>query len=89
MLRARFHQDKIYVLGSSWGTILGIKLVQQHPGLFYAYIGHGQMVNTTENDVMGYQFALTYAAKLGESAIVQTLRQDGPPPYAGPGMASK
>jgi pimeloyl-ACP methyl ester carboxylesterase len=89
MLRARFHQDKIYVLGSSWGTILGIKLVQQHPGLFYAYIGHGQMVNTTENDVMGYQFALTYAAKLGESATVQTLRQNGPPPYAGPGMASK
>lgn len=89
ILRARFHQDKIYVLGSSWGTILGIKLVQQHPDLFYAYIGHGQMVNTTENDVMGYQFALKYAAERGDSGTVQTLRQNGPPPYAGTAMASK
>ncbi len=89
LLRARFHQDKIYVLGSSWGTILGIKLVQQHPDLFYAYIGHGQMVNTTENDVMGYQFALTYAAQHHDNATLQTLRQNGPPPYTGPGMEWK
>src|SRR5436305_3591161 len=89
LLPARFHQDKIYVFGSSWGTILGIKLVQQHPDLFYAYIGHGQMVNTAENDIMGYQFALKFAAEQGDSATVQTLRQNGPPPYTGDGMAWK
>jgi len=89
MLRTRFHQEKIYVLGDSWGTILGIKLVQHHPELFYAYIGNGQMVNTTENDIMGYQFALKYAAEHGDSATVQTLHQNGPPPYTGNGMASK
>jgi pimeloyl-ACP methyl ester carboxylesterase len=89
MLRARFHQDKIYVFGSSWGTILGIKLVQQHPDLFYAYIGQGQMVNTTENDIMGYQFALKFAAEQGDSATVETLRQNGPPPYTGDSMAWK
>lgn len=89
MLRARFHQNKIYVLGSSWGTIVGIKLVQQHPDLFYAYIGHGQMVNTTQNDIMGYQFALTYATKHADSTTVKTLRQNGPPPYTGNNMALK
>lgn len=47
------------------------------------------MVNTTENDVMGYQFALTYAAEHGDSATVQTLYQNGPSPYAGTGIASK
>lgn len=88
-LRARFHQNKIYVLGSSWGSILGIMLVQQHPDLFYAYVGHGQMVNTTENDVMGYQFALTYAAEHGDTGTVSALRQNGPPPYAGDGMEWK
>lgn len=88
-LRARFHQHKIYVLGSSWGSILGIMLVQQHPDMFYAYVGHGQMVNTTENDVMGYQFALTYAADHGDAGTVSTLRRNGPPPYAGDGMEWK
>jgi len=89
MLRTRFHQEKIYVLGDSWGTILGIKLVQHHPELFYAYIGNGQMVNTTENDVMGYQLALRYAAQQGDTATVDTLHQNGPPPYVGDGMAWK
>jgi pimeloyl-ACP methyl ester carboxylesterase len=89
MLRTRFHQDKIYVLGDSWGSILGIKLVQQHPEWFYAYVGSGQMVNTTGNDVMGYQLALTYAAQHGDTATVDTLRRNGPPPYVGDGMIWK
>ncbi len=83
MLRARFHQDKIYVFGSSWGTILGIKLMQQHPDLFYAYIGQGQMVNTTENDIVGYQLAIKYASQHGDTNTVNTLRHNGPPPMLG------
>jgi pimeloyl-ACP methyl ester carboxylesterase len=88
-LRARFHQDKIYVLGSSWGSILGILLVQRYPELFAAYIGHGQMVNTTENDILGYQFALTYATEHRDTATVDTLRRNGPPPYTGEQMIWK
>jgi pimeloyl-ACP methyl ester carboxylesterase len=89
LLRARFHQDKIYVLGLSWGTILGIKLVQQYPDLFHAYVGTGQMVNTTENDRLGYQFALKVAGERGDTTTVDTLRHNGPPPYVGDGMAMK
>ena len=88
-LRARFHQEKIYVLGSSWGSILGILLVQQYPALFAAYVGHGQMVNTTENDILGYQFALNYATQHKDTATVDTLRRNGPPPYTGDGMIWK
>jgi pimeloyl-ACP methyl ester carboxylesterase len=89
MLRARFHQDKIYVLGLSWGTILGIKLVQRYPDLFYAYVGTGQMVNTTENDRLGYQLALKIVTERGDNATANTLRSNGPPPYVGDGMAMK
>lgn len=89
LLRARFHQDKIYVLGLSWGTILGTKLVQQYPDLFYAYVGTGQMVNTTENDRLGYQLAIELAAQRGDTRMVDTLRRNGPPPYVGGGMAGK
>jgi pimeloyl-ACP methyl ester carboxylesterase len=83
LVRTRFHQDKIYLMGGSWGSILGIWLVQQYPNLFYAFIGHGQMVNVKEDDIMGYQFALKYAASHGDTATVDTLRRNGPPPYVG------
>jgi pimeloyl-ACP methyl ester carboxylesterase len=89
LLRARFHQEKIYVLGLSWGTILGTKLVQQYPDLFYAYVGNGQMVNTTENDRLGYDLALRLAGEWGEARTVERLRRNGPPPYSGAGMALK
>jgi pimeloyl-ACP methyl ester carboxylesterase len=89
LLRARFQQEKIYVFGLSWGTILGIKLVQQYPELFYAYVGNGQMVNTTENDRLGYELALQLADEWDEPRTFDTLRRNGPPPYDGPGMALK
>lgn len=88
-LRDRFHQEKIYVYGVSWTSILGVWLVQKYPELFYAYIGNGQMVNTTENDVMGYELALKYLNEQGNTAKVRTLRRNGPPPYNGNGMLDK
>lgn len=88
-MRARFHQDKVYVFGLSWGTILGTKLIQQYPDLFYAYVGNGQMVNTTENDRSGYALAVRLMEEKGETGTLNTLIRNGPPPYSGPGMADK
>ncbi|MBK8022862.1 MAG: alpha/beta hydrolase [Chloroflexi bacterium] len=82
ILRERFGQDKIYVLGESWGTILGTWLVQRHPELFHAYIASAQMVYTVRDDVMGYEFAIDYAEQDGNTALVEDLRRTGPPPYA-------
>ena len=89
LLRERFHQPKVYVVGLSWGTILGINLVQQYPDRFYAYVGTGQMVNTVENDQFGYDLALKIAADGGDTKMLDTLRSDGPPPYFGSGMQWK
>jgi pimeloyl-ACP methyl ester carboxylesterase len=88
-LRERFHQDKIYVYGVSWSSIIGIKLIQQHPELFHAYIGNGQMVNTTENDILGYEFALDYLTRKGDTKTLQALRRNGPPPYIGENVTGR
>lgn len=80
-LRGRFDEDKIYLMGESWGTILGIWLVRDYPELFHAFVSSGQMVNTTENDIMGYEFALQYLTERGETERIETLRRNGPPPY--------
>ena len=85
----RFHQDKIYVYGVSWSSIIGVRLVQQHPEIFHAYIGNGQMVNTTENDILGYELALDYLAEKGDTKTLEALRYNGPPPYTGENVTER
>ncbi|MCC7352897.1 MAG: alpha/beta hydrolase [Anaerolineae bacterium] len=80
-LRDRFHEDKIYLVGNSWGTILGVLAVQQHPELYHAYVGTGQMVSPRDTDIMFYEDTLAWAERTGNSALAATLRRNGPPPY--------
>jgi pimeloyl-ACP methyl ester carboxylesterase len=88
-LRQRFGVEKVYVLGESWGSVLGIWLVQRHPDMFHAFIGTGQMVAFEENDRMCYEFALMLAMQRGDGKKMAQLINQGPPPYYGEGVAMK
>ena len=44
-LMRRFDQKKVFLAGISWGSILGMRLIQKHPNWFYAYIAEGQAVH--------------------------------------------
>ncbi len=45
-LRSHLHKDKIIVLGHSWGTVLGLRMVrQQGRRCSSAYVGTGQLVD--------------------------------------------
>ena len=88
-LRERFGQEKIYLLGESWGSFLGIWLVQEHPNLFHAFISSGQMINTTENDVLGYEWVLDYLAERGRFTELEQLQRNGSPPYTDANMAMR
>lgn len=83
LLQLRSGQSKIYLLGESWGSYLGVRLVQMHPEYFYAYIGSGQIVNFTENDIFTYRFALEIAQQHRDEEIFNKLTENGPPPYYG------
>ena len=88
-LRQRFGKEKVYVLGESWGSALGIMVVQRYPELFQAFIGTGQMVAFLENDRICYDFALRLAQERGDMKQVAKLKQQGPPPYYGNDVALK
>ncbi len=88
-LRERFGQEKVYLLGESWGSALGIMLVQRYPELFHAHIGTAQMVDFLETDLICYDFALDWARERGDQQKVAQLQAQGPPPYYGAGVAWK
>ena len=80
-LRTRFGQSRVYLVGSSWGTILGVLTAQQRPDLFHAYVGTGQMVDPAETDKLMYAESLAYAARVGDSGFAERLQAIGSPPY--------
>ncbi|MDQ2757698.1 MAG: alpha/beta hydrolase [Actinomycetota bacterium] len=81
-LRERFHQDKIYLVGNSWGSMLGVLAAQQHPEKYAAFVGSGQMVDPAATDRVYYQDTLAWATRTTNTALVEQLTRNGPPPYA-------
>lgn len=77
----RFDEDKIYILGESYGSILGVKTVQKRPDLYYAFIGTGQMVSPKETDRRLYYDMLDLANRTGNEAMAAKMRAYGEPPY--------
>ncbi|CAN1211318.1 prolyl aminopeptidase [Tumidithrix helvetica PCC 7403] len=88
-LRQRFGKDKIYLSGQSWGSALGIMVVQRYPDLFHAFIGTGQEVAFLENELIRYDLALSLAQERGDVQQVEKLKQQGAPPYYGKDVMPK
>ncbi|MFN3601825.1 MAG: alpha/beta fold hydrolase [Dietzia sp.] len=80
-LRERFGQERIYLVGSSWGSTLGVLAVQRAPEKYHAFIGTGQMVDQQETDRRMYAETLDWAERSGEHDFARRLRDNGPPPY--------
>ena len=83
-LRDRFDEDKIYLVGNSWGTLLGVLTLQQRPDLYAAFVGTGQMVDIAATDVMFWEDTIAWAEQTGDTGLAASLRDLGPPPYDDP-----
>jgi pimeloyl-ACP methyl ester carboxylesterase len=83
-LRATYRKPKIFVLGHSWGSLLGIVLAHEHPEWLYAYVGMGQMIDTAASERESYQWLLRTAAAQKNALALRELR--GIAPYPGPSL---
>lgn len=77
-LRRRFDQEKIYLLGHSWGSFIGIQAAAQAPELFHAYIGMGQIADQLQSEQLAYEFALSYYKEISDQQMVSKLEAAPP-----------
>jgi pimeloyl-ACP methyl ester carboxylesterase len=80
-LRERFDQERILLVGQSWGSTLGVLAVQASPERYRAFVGVGQMVSQLATDRIFYDDTLAWAAETGQDDLAARLRDIGPPPY--------
>jgi pimeloyl-ACP methyl ester carboxylesterase len=74
-LRERFGQQKIYLMGHSGGTFIGIQAAARAPELYRAYIGVAQMSNQLESEKLAYACMLQRFKAEGNSKMVRSLEQ--------------
>jgi proline iminopeptidase len=85
-VRKQLGKRKIFVIGHSWGSYLGLQLAKRHPDWLYAYIGVGQLTDGPESERRGWAFAVEAARRQGNSEAVQQLEAIAP--YFAPGHTS-
>jgi len=71
-LKARFGVEKVYLVGFSWGTVLGLSYAADHPENLYAYIGVGQYVNALEGELLSLEYVREQAQQQdNQEALVE------------------
>lgn len=77
-LMERFGKDKIYLMGHSWGSFLGVKTIQKYPLYYHAYVGIGQVTNQHYSEQLAYWYMLDHARAIGDKKTIKQLEKFDP-----------
>lgn len=80
-LRDTFKQDKIYLIGYTWGSVLGLRLAEKIPNQLHAYIGLSQVLSPSLSEKELYHWLIEEFRMEGETELAFALKQIGEPPY--------
>lgn len=77
-LRNRFGGKKVYLMGFSWGTTLGLWAVQEYPEDFYAFVSVSQEVSYAEGERLSLDYVQQVAHKTNNEQAKQELANIDP-----------
>jgi proline iminopeptidase len=83
-LGARYGQRKVFVLGHSFGSAVGLAAAQARPDLLHAYVGMGQLIDFRENERVGMRSALQTARARNDREAIAAIEALAPYPDSGP-----
>ncbi|NLE81891.1 MAG: alpha/beta hydrolase [Rhodococcus sp.] len=72
-LRKRFGRDKIYLMGHSGGTFIGIQTAARAPERYDAYIAIAQMTDQLQSERLAYDYMLKRFREDGDEQMVRSL----------------
>lgn len=76
-LRARVHQDKVFLLASSIGSAFGLQVALNRPDMFYAYIGTDQNVGMVRGREENHRQLLDRLRACGMTSGIRTVERIG------------
>lgn len=74
-LKEKFRQNKIYLVGYSWGSIVGVHLAQKFPNDYQAYIGIAQVINMKKSMNISQKWLYDRAKEKGDKVTLQALEK--------------
>lgn len=72
-LRQRFGQEKIFLMGHSGGTFIGIQAAARAPELYHAYLGMAQMSDQLKSERLAYEYMLKRYKEKEKQRMVRKL----------------
>ncbi len=73
LLRKKYDKRKVFLLGHSWGSIVGLSVAAKRPDLLFAYIGMGQFIDPKGGERAGYDWTVAQAKADNNMQAVKEL----------------
>ena len=74
-------KQKVILFGTSWGSVPAVLMAVKRPDLFYAYVGHSQLVHPSRNLISVYEKVFQMAQTANDQKSLDVLKSIGVPPY--------
>lgn len=68
-LKERFDQEKIYILGHSFGTYIALNTVDRHPENYIAYLAMSQCCDQHRSEILAYDYMRNRYEEMGNSSM--------------------
>lgn len=81
LLKQKFKQDKIYLVGYSWGSLVGMLLAERFPEDYHAYIGLAQVINLRSAVQTSRKWIAEQATANHDQVALNTLAQLNKPGF--------
>lgn len=78
-LKKRFNQDKIIIVGHSFGSQLGVWYAKIRSENILTYVGIGQVIDTANNETISWNYCIEEAEKRNDKKALKVLKEIGPP----------